>query len=97
MNKPMRADQRVVFGVSQDADDAILVLLQVPPGGWEYMKDGTCHTFDLTKAGYPIKILLSGCESRADAMRILEEANRQSQSATLHMAGTDFGIKDSKP
>lgn len=93
-DKPQRPEQKVVFGLSNDPHGNICILLQVPPGGWEYMEDGTCHTFDMTKAGLPIKIMLAGCKSRADGVRVIETHNQSRGAASLHMTGTDFGIKD---
>ena len=90
--KPIRPEQKVVFGISDDPQGNKVLILQVPPGGWDYMKDGTCHTFDLTLLGLPFKILLSGCESRAAAIQVLEAANAAKGHGTLNMAGTDFGL-----
>lgn len=91
-DKPQRPDQKVVFGLSTDPQGNICILMQVPPGGWDYMEDGTCHTFDLTKAGLPIKILLAGCKDRADGMKVIERHNQARGIPSLHMPGTDFGI-----
>lgn len=90
---PIRADQKCVFGVSQKSDKTVVAVIQVPPGGWDYMKDGQSHTFDLTKVGIPIQIILAGCKSVADGRAVLEQANAQKGVPALHMPGTDFGIK----
>lgn len=93
-HKPILPEQKVVFGVAAETGTKnVVVVLQVPPGGWEYMKDGTCHTFDLTSLGIPVKLMLAGCKDRADGVRVIEEANRARGLATLHDR-RDFGIKD---
>jgi hypothetical protein len=93
-DKPITPDQRVVFAVAPETGtENIVLVLQVPPGGWEYMKDGTSHTFDLTKVGIGLKVILAGCADRAAGIRVLEEWNAKQGNASLHMPGTDFGIK----
>jgi len=93
MNKPILPEQRVVFAVSPELEtNNVIILLQVPPGGWDYMKDGTCHTFDLTKMGLPVKILLAGCESREQAMQIVNDANAAKGVTTIQNPQTDYSI-----
>jgi hypothetical protein len=68
MNKNI--EEKVIFGVSPGAEP--MILLGVPKGAWEYMKDGKTHTFDLTKIGLPLKIVMYGAENHTAAMKIIE-------------------------
>lgn len=86
-------EARVVFGVAPDEAGGVpLVLLGIPTSGWDYMKDGKTHTFDLTSIGLPLKLIMFGAKDRDEAVRLLEEGNRRAGLPTLHDR-RDFGIK----
>jgi hypothetical protein len=67
-------EDKVVFGVCPggEGDGVPLVLLGIPKGAWEYMKDGKTHNFDLTKAGIPVKLMLYGGDSHSHCMKMIE-------------------------
>lgn len=86
-------EEKVIFGVAPDEGDGLAVILQVPPEAWAYMKDGKTHSFDLTKIGIPLRIILAGCKNRADAVAIIEAANKAKGYGTLRDT-RDFGIPE---
>ena len=99
----MRPDQKVVFGVSprggvDDDDGTFDVLLGVPLAAWEYMKDGKTHTFDLTKLGLPIRILLYGGPDQATVRAVVDEHNKSlGVTEVQDRRGEDFSIPDTTP
>jgi hypothetical protein len=69
-------EKRMVFAVAPPNpphENSPMVLLGIPEGAWEYMKDGKTHTFDLTKVGIPIKIMLYGAKDQTEAMSFIHE------------------------
>ncbi|TIL29992.1 hypothetical protein [Mesorhizobium sp.] len=92
---PRNLDEKLVFAVSPagQGDGVPILLVGVPNGAWEYMKDGKTHHFDLTKAGVPVKLLLFGAESHAAAMKVIDDAMKASGTAYLDERLTDFAIK----
>ena len=70
----MRPEQ-VVFGVSPREDGTVDVLLGVSVAAWEFMKDGRTHTFDLTKLGLPVRILLYGGPDQAKVREVIDQHN----------------------
>ena len=83
----MRPEQ-VVFAVSP-REGGMDVLLGVPTAAWEYMKDGKTHTFDLTKLGLPIRILMYGGLDQGTVRRWIDEHNR-----SLGIVGTRERLND---
>lgn len=94
----MRPDQKVVFAVSprdgvDDDDCSFDVLLGVPLAAWEYMKDGHTHTFDLTKLGLPIRILLYGGRDHTEVRAVIDAHNtRLGVSEVQDRRDEDFSI-----
>ncbi|WP_287260120.1 hypothetical protein [Mesorhizobium sp.] len=88
-------DEKLVFAVSPagQGDGVPILLVGVPNGAWEYMKDGKTHHFDLTKAGVPVKLLFFGAETHAAAMKVIDDAMKASGTAYLDERRTDFAIK----
>ena len=72
----MRANQ-VVFAVSSRADGGVDVLLGVPTAAWEYMQDGKTHTFDLTKLGLSIRLIMCGGKDQAQLRGWIDEHNKR--------------------
>lgn len=93
-------EEKIVFAVSPPAKGEVapVVILGIPKGAWEYMKDGMTHTFDLTKAGLPIKLILFGAESHDAAMKVLSAGIAAKGPAYLDERNKDFSIQPkSKP
>jgi hypothetical protein len=90
---------KMVFGVSPEGqgDGAPVVLLGIPAAAWEYMKDGKTHTFDLTRVGIPVKLVLYGAKDHATAMEyirghIFEGAEPGGKNILLDQRSVDFSI-----
>ena len=88
-------EEKVVFGVSPEGcgDGVPLVLLGIPAGAWEYMKDGKTHTFDLTKIGLPIKLVIYGAETHDAAMKMINGYMSEHNLPYLDERHKDFSIK----
>lgn len=88
-------DEKIVFAVSPagQGDGAPVVVLGVPKDAWEYMRDGKTHTFDLTKAGIPIKLVLFGAESHDAAMKMLNAGFAAEGRAYIDARNKDFSIE----
>lgn len=82
----------VLFGVSDLPAGAKLVLLGVPEAGWQWMKDGKTHTFDLTKLGIPVQIMLFGGKDQADL-----KAQLAIGPDVRDLSSKDMGIDQGKP
>lgn len=89
-------NNRIVFGVSMEGqgDDVPLVILGIPGGAWHYMRDGKTHTFGLTSIGVPVKLMLFGAVSYADALDTLKKWNESLCVLTVDMRDRDFSIYD---
>lgn len=59
------------------------LLVGIPRGAWDYMRDGNTHTLDLTRLGIPVRLMLFGAETHADALKTFEEAARANGVALL--------------
>ena len=87
----MRPEQ-IVFAVAPRGE-GFDVLLGVPPPAWEYMKDGHTHTFDLTKLGLTIRIIMYGGPDQSTVRRWIDEHNRSIGIVGVQERGDeDFAI-----
>lgn len=88
-------EEKIVFAVSPEGqgDGIPLVVLGIPRGAWRYMHDGKTHTFDLTSAGIPVKLVLFGAMDHAAAMKVLEDAAKASGSIYEDARQKDFSIQ----
>jgi hypothetical protein len=88
-------EDKIVFGVCPggEGDGVPLVLLGIPKGAWEYMKDGKTHNFDLTKAGIPVKLMLYGGDSHSHCMKMIEAHLSKQDLPYLDQRREDFSIK----
>jgi len=69
--------EQVVFAVSPSpGEKGADVILGIPLAAWEHMKDGKTHTFDLTKLGLPLRIILYGAPDQATARAWIDEHNK---------------------
>jgi len=88
-------EEQIVFAVSPGNGDGVpLVLLGIPKGAWEYMRDGKTHTFDLTKAGLPIKLMLFGAADHASAMKVVTSDLAAAGVTVRDERRRDFSIKE---
>lgn len=88
-------DDKIAFALSPagQGDGVPVLILGVPTGAWEYMKDGKTHTFDLSRVGLPIKLVLFGAENHDAAMKVLNQAMSERGQAYLDMRRDDFSIQ----
>jgi hypothetical protein len=90
----VRSEEKVLFAVSPRPDDGLDILLGVPTAAWEYMKDGQTHTFDLTKLGLSIRIIMYGGPDHAAIARWIAEHNQSlGVTETQDRRGEDFSIE----
>ncbi len=90
----MNIEEKMVFGISPGQGDGVpCVLLGIPAKAWEHMRDGKTHTFDLTKAGLPIKLILYGAADHKAAMKMIEGHLAATNTPYLNELQTDFSIK----
>jgi hypothetical protein len=85
-NDPERAERRegelekkMVFAVSasgQNGDGVPVLLLGIPAGAWEHMREGETHTFDLARIGFPVKMMLFGGPSHESVLATVKEVMR---------------------
>lgn len=96
---PGRVEDKVVFGLCPDGqgDGVPLLLLGVPRGAWNYMRDGKTHTFDLTRVGLPVKLILFGATDHASAKAVIEAHNAGLGAPTLDLRRDDFSIRPRTP
>lgn len=85
-------EEKIVFGISPDTDRSAFVILGIPTQAWEFMKDGKTHTFDLTKVGLPIKLILYGAKDHAEAMEKIK--GHIGETNFIDSRHEDFSIKD---
>jgi hypothetical protein len=94
---PTGKEQRIVFAVALDSSDSVpLVLLGMPAGAWTYIKDGMTSTFDLTKAGIPVKLMIFGSATHDSVMELMNRMMAESFSKDIPIVdrrGEDFSIK----
>ena len=91
----MNKEQQVVFAIAPagQGDGAPMLLFGIPEGAWEQMKDGHTHTFDLTKAGLPLKIVIYGGKDHAEVMKIVSDHMKERNLPYVDERGIDFSIK----
>ena len=88
---------KVLFVVAPaPAGEAPTVMLGITPDAWEYMKDGRTHTFDLTKVGAPIKIILFGEKSDEEIEKTVREVAAAKGINIIDRRNEDHGIKKPK-
>jgi hypothetical protein len=89
-------EQKIVFAIAptgQGDGEGPVLLLGVPRGAWDYMKDSKTHTFDLTSLGLPIKLILYGAKDHREAMRAIEDHMKKQGIPYDDQRGADFAIK----
>lgn len=89
----MTPDEKIVFAVSP-TEQGTDILLGIPTAAWEYMKDGKTHTFDLTKLGLPIRLIVYGGPDQLTVLGYIEAHNKALGNTIADMRDRDFGIGD---
>lgn len=99
MTSHRNIEEKCVFAISPrgQGDGVPLLIIGIPAGGWDYMKDGKTHNFDLTKIGVPIKMVLFGAENHDAAMKVLSDGCAERGEAYLDERQADFSIEPVKP
>lgn len=89
-------EQKMAFAVAPDGtgDGIPLILMGIPTGAWEYMKDGHTHTFDLTKAGIPAKFILFGGKDHDEVMKMMTTDLAKLGIVVDDQRRKDFSIKN---
>lgn len=90
----MNREDQIVFALAPTNDgQPPILIIGIPDGAWEYMKDGKTNTVDLTKVGIPLRFACFGCRTHADGMKTLNDSLAKSGTPYLDERGTDFSIK----
>jgi len=91
-------EEQMVFAVSPGSGDGVpVILLGIPEKAWEYMKDGKTHTFDLTRAGLEVKLVLFGAKDHDAAMKLITDGMAERGITVIDERRKDFSIKGRKP
>ena len=53
-------EEKIVFGLGTTDSGETVILVGIPTGAWEYMKDGKTNHIDFSKAGLPVKLIMYG-------------------------------------
>ena len=85
-------ENQVLFLKSETEDGVPLITLGITRAAWVYMKDGKTHTFDLTKAGVSLRLVLFGAKDHADAMKAIETSAKERGIPILDERRRDFSI-----
>lgn len=91
----MRRDieEKMVFGIAPTTDGKPPVItLGIPEGAWNHMKDGKTHTFDLTKVGFPVRLLVFGGKDHAAVLQSIESGMKAAGVPILDQRNKDFSI-----
>lgn len=92
-DQSIKPEEKVLFCISQDHGDRTpVVMFAIPTAAWEYMKDGKTHTFDLSKAGLPLRIVLFGGKDQTALMKVLKEDLAKKGIMVDDRRGEDFSI-----
>lgn len=86
-------EEQVVFGIAPTTDGKPPVItLGIPEGAWKYMQDGKTHTFDLTKVGLPVRIMMFGAKDHSAVMKEIEGSMKAAGVPILDERNKDFSI-----
>jgi hypothetical protein len=85
-------ENQVVFLKGKTPDGTPMIVLGVTREAWVYMKDGKTHTFDLTKAGLPMRLVMFGAKDHAEAMKTIEAIAAKDGMPLLDERRKDFSI-----
>lgn len=95
MTSPMaEREKRVVFALGSDDNGEPVIVLGVPAGAWDSIKNGMTNTVDFNSLGLRAKLIVFGAENHAAAMKVLTDFGAQSGTVMLDARHEDFAIKD---
>ena len=86
-------EEKIVFGLSRDFAGRTLLLLGIPAGGWEYMKDGKTSHFDLSSVGVPLQVIVYGGATHDEVKAAIDKHNASVGIPALDARRQDFSIK----
>jgi hypothetical protein len=89
-------DKKIVFCLGKTGNGATLVIMGIPEGAWDHMKDGKHHNFDFTRAGLPVQLLMYGAKTHAEAMTMLQRFTSAQGITIRDERRKDFSIKGDK-
>lgn len=87
-------EEKMLFAISPDTEGgAPMLLIGIPRAAYEYIKDGKTSTFDLTKVGLPVKLVLYGAETHDAAKEMIKEYVSNRGQGLLDRSDEDFSVK----
>ena len=91
----MPKDRCVIgYASAQETEDGVpLVMIGVPEGAWDHIKDGKTNHFDLTPVGLPVKFIIYGGKTPEDCAAIIVKWNDAAGHETVDTRDRDLGIK----
>ncbi len=93
MTKKRNIEENIVFGVGPTTDGSPpVIMLGMTEGSWAYMVDGLTHTFDLTKIGLPVRIMIFRGNDHSAVMAEIEGAMKANGIPILDERTKDFGL-----
>lgn len=91
-------EEKIVFCIAngKSENDPMTLLLGVPNGAWQYMKDGKTNHFTLESLGIPIRIIMYGAETHEKAMGFIHESAAKLGIPLLDERRKDFSIPEAE-
>jgi hypothetical protein len=86
-------ERKIVFVVSESDSGVPAVVLGIPEGAWQYIRDGHTQTFDFTKVGIPLQLVVFGATTHEAAHAALF---RSAGPNVVDMRSHDFSIPEKK-
>ncbi len=70
-----KIQEKIVFGYSPPPgpDGKATIMIGIPRGAWEYMREGKTHQVDLDRVGIPLQFVLYGAKDHETAMQAIED------------------------
>jgi hypothetical protein len=72
--EPPAKDNENKVAVLEGDGDPPSIIFAMSQAAWDYIKDGKTHTFDLTRAGFPMQVLIAGGPTRASVLEDIKRA-----------------------
>lgn len=89
-------EQKIVFGLGATDTGETVILVGIPAGAWEYMKDGKTNHIDFSKAGLPVKLIMYGGKDHDTVFGAIKKHNESMQQPFLDERNNDWSISDAK-
>ena len=93
VNEDVR-DKNVVFAIGPAIDGVPVVLCGITQKAWDNMQNGLSSDMDLTKAGYPFRLILFGAKSHEEIMSVISSISPKGDYVDLRHK--DFKIEEPK-